>query len=211
MPETLLSAPPPDLQAAMTKTKGGSPAAVQLHLQEPQVRRKPGGAPPGRTCTGAAAAGGGAPPSIPPGTPSRSLREGRKGDKEGVGGLKGGGGSPPRPQPWGGHRGGGPEPRRTPRPAIKRRDPAALGSAAPAAPPSPRVCQPPPAVPGAPGGWQRCPGAMPGWRKSLALCLQRMQEDGESGRGEEEGWGCSRLLLAVILFYFGGGARGAPQ
>lgn len=123
-----------------------------------------------------------------------------------MGGLKGG--SPPRPQPWGGHRGGGPEPRRTPRPAIKRRDPAALGSAAPAAPP-PGFISPPPSRARCPGGRQRCPSAMPGWRKSLALCLQRMQEDGESGRGEEDGWGCSRLRFSPLSFffyyYFGGG------
>lgn len=84
-------------------------------------------------------------------------------------------------------------PRRSPRPAIKRRGARSARSAAPTGPP--RV----PRAVSLPRGAAVLPAAMPGWRKSLALCLQRMQEDGESRLGEGELRDALVLLLRLLL------------
>lgn len=84
-------------------------------------------------------------------------------------------------------------PRRSPRPAIKRRGARSARSAAPTGPP--RV----PRAVSLPRGAAVLPAAMPGWRKSLALCLQRMQEDGESRLGEGGLRDALVLLLRLLL------------
>lgn len=67
------SVPPLGLVSSHDEAVGRQPGPWATSLAGAPSSAQTGGAPPGRTCTGAAAAGGDAPPDIPLRTPYRSL------------------------------------------------------------------------------------------------------------------------------------------